>query len=413
MNSFTVSIYLLSLLFIAVRFLRNRVGRGASVWVYFWLLFLMFSPGLILDVQRLFFWGNVGAFNITLLFILLIFTLLPWICFDTWYKNVSSITITEGGVSILSIVFRIVIISCLFSYFYIFPYALKSFSMGAAETRGLVNSDESVMPASIFTTFAVGVASISPFYIFLFFLSWLHPRLKKYSIWLFLSSFVYVVVSMPFMARDGFVTLPVFFIIFYLIFKRFINAKDVKRVKRYFVLLSFVAGSLLLVYSVSRFFDGEESGTVPMRLIDGIWGYIYQQPYVFDRTLNFQESWHGLSLRFPLLAKLLGQPIIHVERVQDFETMFGTMLSEFYSIGGYWPLFLFTFAFVFIYYLGIRLFIHWNNYFSLFLIFITYLMIEVSGLFYFRYGGLTFNWLFIILTLFPFFLNRRILIVRK
>lgn len=413
MNSLGVSVYLTALLLLAAVFFKSKVGKGSSITVLFWLLLMMVTPGFVMDVQELFFWGSVGIENLTLFLFLLLFTAIPWIFFENWYKSISTIEVSENGVRILSTVFLIVIISCIFSYIYIAPYAIKSYSLGAAATRGLVNSDESVLPSSILTTFAVGVSSISPFYIFFFFLSLLHPALKKYSFGLFISSFIYIWVSMPFMARDGFVTLPVFFVIFYLIFRKSLARTDIKKVKRYFSVIAGVAGSLLLIYSLSRFYNKRNGDSAFMSLIDGTWGYLYQQPYVFDRTLTYQQSWHGLGLRFPLFAKIIGQDIKPFERTQDFETMFGTMLSEFYSIGGYWYLIGFTIAFVLIYYVGLRMLINRRNYFSVFLFFITYLIIEVTGLFYFRYGGTTFNWLFLILTILPFFLTNKILILKR
>lgn len=415
MNSFRVSLYLIFLLVLFVLFTRRKVGKSASIKVLFWLLFFMVSPGLIMDVQRLFFWGTVDVKNITLFFVLLLLTTIPWISFDKWYKNIPSFEVTDKGAVILSKIFLIVIISCIFSYIYIFPYALKSYAMGAADTRGLINSHDgsSVMPPTIVTTFAVGVSTISPFYIFFFFLSWLHPKLKKYSFGLFVCSFIYIVVSMPFMARDGFVTLPIFFLIFYLLFKKSLMKQDTKKIKRYFIIIVGVAGTLLLVYSISRFADNYyNENTVSNRFINGTWGYLFQQPYVFDRTITYQQSWHGVGLRFPILSLFSDTPMKEVIRTQDFETMFGTMLSEFYSIGGYWSLFVFTSSFILIYYLGLRVLIRKRNVFCVFIFFITYLMIEVTGLFYFRYGGITFNWLFLILTLLPFFLlNNKIITI--
>ena len=414
MNSFEVSLYLTSILALVFFVSKKAIGKGASVKVLFVLLFLMVSPGLIMDVQNIYFWGKVGIGNITLFFILLLTTASPWFAFDKWYKHTPAITVTDKGANILSTVFLVVIISCLFSYVYIFPYALRSFAMGAADTRSLVNSQESVMPATIFTTFAVGVSSISPFYIFFFYLSWLHPRLRKYSFWLFICSFIYIVVSMPFMARDGFVTLPVFYIIFYIIFKNSLERRDSNRVKRYFTVIVAIAGSLMLIYSISRFFDNSSiSAGKYNKFISGTWGYLFQQPYVFDRTVIYQHDWHGVGLRFPILSFLSDTPVEQVSRYQDYETMFGTMLSEFYSIGGYWSLFVFTGVFILTYYFGLRILIRRKNYFSIFLFFITYLMIEVTGLFYYRYGGITFNYLFLVLTLLPFFLNEKIINVKK
>lgn len=411
MNSFEVALYLTALLLLLFIWIRRRVGKGTSISVLVLLLLLMFSAGFFIDIQNLNFWGAVGIRNMSLFFFLLASTAIPWLCFDKWFKKRPMIVVTDKGAAFFEIVFRIVIVSCLFSYIYIFPYAIRSFSLGAAEIRGSLGSS-SVLPESIFTTFAVAIATLSPYYVFFFFLSWLHPRLKKYSIWLFISSFVYIVASMPFMARDGFVTLPVFFLIFYFLFKGSFLKQEKKKIKRYFLVVLVLAGTMITIYSISRFyFEGNNSAS--LTFIGGTWGYLYQQPYVFDRTILYQQNWHGVRLRFPILSFLYEQPIMKLERSQDFETMFGTMLSEFYSIGGYWSLFVFTGAFILIYHWGLRINIRRGNVFSVFMLFITYLIIEVTGLFYFRYGGISFNWLFLILTLLPLFLPNNIIIRTK
>ena len=411
MNSFQVSLYLTVLLSIVWLLVRQYIGKNPSINVIFVLLFLMVTPGFFFDLQTVYFWGEVDRYNITLFLCLLVLTMIPWISFDKWYRKLGAITVTDKGAIFLSTVFKVVIVSCLFSYVYITPYAIKSFAIGAGDIRTQL-ADITVLPSSIITTFAVLISTISPFYIFFFFLSWLHPKLRKYSKWLFLCSFIYIVVSMPFMARDGYVVLPVFFLIFYLLFRNSINPADLKNVKKYFLIVVCIAGALLLVYSISRFYD-ESSNSASEEFLSGTWGYLFQQPYVFDRTLEYQEFWHGYDLRFPIFNLFEDTAPIEVVRDQDFETMFGTMLSEFYSIGGYWSLYVFTFGFIFIYYVGLKINIMNRNIFAIFMFFITYLMIEVTGLFYFRYGGISFNFLFLFLTILPVFLPRNIITIKK
>lgn len=411
MDSFKVSLYLTGLLSVFYILIRQYLGKNTSITVIIVLLFLMVTPGFLIDLQNVYFWGEVGIHNLTLFLGLLILTTIPWISFDKWYSKYGSIAVTDKGAAILSSVFKVVIFSCVLSYIYIAPYAIKSFAIGAADIRGQLG-DISVLPNSIVTTFAVAISTISPFYIFFFFLSWLHPRLRRYSKWLFFCSFIYIVVSMPFMARDGFVVLPVFFMIFYLLFRKSLSQADHKKVKKYFTVVVVLAGALLLVYSISRFYE-KSSTSASEEFLSGTWGYLFQQPYVFDRTITLQEHWHGYNLRFPILSFLDNSAPMEVVRDQDFETMFGTMLSEFYSIGGYWSLYVFTFGFIFIYYIGLKINIMNRNIFAIFMFFITYLMIEVTGLFYFRYGGISFNYLFLFLTILPIFLPRNILTIKK
>ena len=376
------------------------------------LLFLMVTPGFIIDVQNEIFWGTVKTRNLTLFIILLCLTAIPWIAFDNWFRKIRTITLSEKGVILLKKVFNVVIVACLFSYIYVFPYAIRSYSIGAIEIRDNLR-DLSVLPESIFTTISVAIGLLSPFYVFFFFLSFLDERLKKYTIWLFFCSFIYIVVSMPFMARDGFIVLPIMYAIMYLIFKESMSPKSKKKIAGYFVIVVGVALGLLTVYTLSRFYIKTTSGFDSTRLVSGSWGYLFQQPYVFDRTIEHQHYWHGVGLRFPILSVFSNSPAREVVRTQDFETMFGTMLSEFYSIGGYWSLFVFTFSFIIIYYVGLKMNIRRNNYFSVFMFFITYLMLEVTGLFYFRYGGISNNYLFLLLTIMPLFLPKNIIILNK
>ncbi len=367
MSSFGVSLYLTTLLVVFYLLIKRVVGKKATIRVLLGLLLLMFIPGLFMDVQI---WGAVKRNNMSLFFILLILTAIPWICFDKWYKNKTTIMVTDKGVVLFSFLFKVVIILCTLSYIYVFPYALQSYSMGAGEIRTQLG-EISVIPSSPLTTLGVAVSTLSPFYVFFFYISLLHLKLRKYSFLLFFSSFIYIAFSMPFMARDGYVVLPIMYLINFFMFRNTLGSKERKKVKKYMIVLGSISGSLLLVYSVSRFFTSGETKS----LISGTWGYLYQQPYVFDRTLNYQHSWHGVDLRFPILTVFSGNPPIEVERYQDFETKFGTMLSEFYSIGGYWSLFVFTGAFILIYYLGLRTQIKKGNTFGIFIFFLTYLIL--------------------------------------
>lgn len=404
LNSFQVALFLTIVITVFLCIIKHSIN---SAKVYIVLLFFMATAGFVYDVQGAFNFGVCKFENIALFIVLLLFTMYPWIIFDKWIGYNKRINISENGISVISRVCVVVIISSMFSIIYVIPYAIKSFILGAGEIRTYL-ADLKVLPETPLTTFAVAVGATSPLFVLLFFLTLLDDRLKKYQNWVFISCFTYIFTSMPFMARDGYVKLPIIFIINYLVFKNSLTSKSLKKIRKYGTVLLSISIGLILVYSISRFFTGKQDGYESLML--GTWGYLFQQPYVFDRTVELQDNWHTVSMRFPILHQIFGFGVDHeIKRIYDFETMFGTMLSEFYSISGFTSLFIATFTYVCYYAFSIKRLIAIKNITGLFLMFMVYLMIEVSGLFYFMYGGLSLNYLILVLSIIPFFVRKNIL----
>lgn len=404
LNSFQVALFLTIVITIFFCIVKNKVN---SAKVYIVLLLLMATAGFVFDVQGAFEFGLCKFENIALFIILLIFTMYPWIIFDKWLGSNKKIYVSDPGIVVISRICVIVIISSIFSIIYVLPYAMRSFALGAGEIRTYL-ADLKVLPETSLTTFAVAVGATSPLFVLLFFLTLLDNRLKKYENWVFLSCFTYIFTSMPFMARDGYVKLPIMFIINYLIFKNSLDSTSLRKIRKYgTVVLSFSVG-LILVYSISRFFTDQQGGY--KSFIVGTWGYLFQQPFVFDRTIEMQDNWHTVSMRFPILHQIFGLGANYeIKRIYDFETMFGTMLSEFYSISGFNSLFAATFIYVCYYAFSIKRLIAIQNTTGLFLMFMVYLMLEVSGIFFFMYGGISLNYLILVLSIIPFFVNKNIL----
>lgn len=412
MTSFQVALFLtICVFFISIISKKKCKGRKTYT-VFIILLYLMVTAGFLFDVENIMFWGPVKLKNMVLFISLLFITSIPWLTFDRGFNVHGRLTISAKGESLFSTIFTIVIIMSFFSMIYVAPYAIRSFNLGAVNVRGQIQ-DIGVLPPTIFTTIAVGVGSLSPIFLLFFFISLFEDRFRRFRLPLFISAFTYIVVSMPFMARDGFVVLPIFFLIFYFLFTPFLDNKTKRAIKRYFIVLMAFAGTFLMIYTISRFYVGTSSGFDEEKFLGGSWGYLFQQPYVFDRTLEVQTHWHGLSLRFPILSFLSKDGYRVVERYQDFETMFGTMLSEFYSIGGYVPLFVFTISFTLIYHFGLKILLNRGNIFAILWFFSVYLMLEITGLFYMRYGGESNNWLFLIITILPFALKSNYIIYEK
>ena len=87
-------------------------------------------------------------------------------------------------------------------------------------------------------------------------------------------------------------------------------------------------------------------------------------------------------------VKILGIEKYDIDRSDNlFETQFGTMYSEFYSIGGWWSLILVTLIYVFYYSLVMVYLKKHNKYFGILLLFTVYLYIETTGLFYCKAGS--------------------------
>lgn len=407
LNSFQVALVLTIIVYVFYAVFKKKI-RSAKV--YFCLLFLMTTAGLVYDVQQSFEFGESKLFNIVVFIILLLTTMIPWLKFDKWSLSKSQFQLTEYGVSTIRTVCNIVIVSSVFSILYVMPYAFKSFAIGAAEIRTYL-ADLKVLPESPLTTFAIGVGSISPLFITLFFLTMMDMRLKKFQNWIFLSCFTYIFTSMPFMARDGYVKLPIIFIVNYLVFKSSLDLDSYKKIKRYAVVLLSLSVGLISIYSFSRFFSNSPDKWDS--LMSGTWGYLYQQPYVFDRTIEMQDNWHSVSLRFPILNQIFGiGSAFEVKRIYDFETMFGTMLSEFYSISGWDSLIISTLIYVSFYSFCLDRLMALKNTTGIVLMFMVYIMLQVSGLFYFMYGGTSLNYLIIVLSLAPLFLKKNIIILK-
>lgn len=223
-----------------------------------------------------------------------------------------------------------------------------------------------------------------------------------------ISSFSYLVNSFAFAGRDGLIILPAFYAVFFILFKTSMKSYILKSVKKTLLVLMILVGVFFIMFTTDRFFSDKNMNV----LYDGTLGYISQQPYVFDSTIKYQNDFHGWELRFPLVNRLLGVSKYDVERTGgDFETQFGTMYSEFYSINGWGSLVLVSFIFVSYYSFAIYYLRKRRKIFGLLMIFTVYLYIVISGLFYCKAGStVLINVFYIVLSIIPFFFKDYILI---
>ena len=384
---------------------RRRIQSGI---VFFVFLFCMAIPSFFQpEFLQAYIESSINITNITILAIVLIVSFKPWRSFDRAVKD-RVISINYNYIKNLRFLFLFTIVGSLYAILYLMPYAIAGVRMGAADVRALI-SDVSVLPKNILTTIAVSFAALYIYNILFFYIACLSDELKRYRIWLVISSLSYLVSCMAITARDGFIILPVFYVCLYIIFRRSIPQKTLRSIKRYLTRLSVAAFVMLSSFTISRFWGTDKDVD---RLLDGTVGYIAQQPYVFDSTVQHQDDFHGLELRFPLINRIVGIKEYKIDRLDNwFETCFGTMYADFYNIGGWLPVFIILAVFVLYYYWVFAYCKRQKKDFSLLLIFMVYLYIATTGMFYCRAGStVSTNIFYIALSVLPLFLNNYITI---
>lgn len=283
-------------------------------------------------------------------------------------------------------VVNLAIVGGLYSFIYTLPFAIASLKLGAKEIRTyiLVLEETTVLPPNFLTTIAVAFATFSSIYLGIFFLSLKSNFNSKKKFFLFIISLSYVVVSLCYTARDGLL----FYLIFGLIFT--LNYWDTfqKKLKKRILIgsLFLVLGAIFMLKSFTEDrFEDSSSGTM---------GYIASQPYVFaeniDKRSQFQnEYFYGLSLRFPVINTLLGLENKNFDRREQYEWTFGTFLTDFYNINGFFSLI--TFLIIFIEFFRYHLRTSKNNTMKFLLTYTFYMHFMISGLFYFRLGNFSGN----------------------
>lgn len=385
-----VSIVLLTIWAIMYRLLRKRLGTSKF---YFLLLVLMGSAGLLLhplpivggDLTPMYFHLS----NIVLFSFLMMIVLLPWLKVDRYLKNKNQFIINEKYIDTLKVVFTTIIILSITAMVYFAPYFVRGTLMNSNELRSILG-EESLLPQSIWTTLGVGICELLPIDILLVYISLLDKRLRKYTIWLVLSSLGYIFYSAAEAARDGYIFMPIMYIIFFLFFKKSLSNDSVKLLKRW----AFIGTILLLVgiggITVGRFYyTGQSSHEAFSSLIGGTWGYFYQQPYVFDHVLDYHTSFFGFKRRLSFLDPVfnLGGVEYSTQTADSITWMFGTQFSDFYQMGGYTGLFIALVVFLLMFMFFIRINMNKGRLFPLLVAFCIYVYFTISGLFYFRFGG--------------------------
>lgn len=389
---------------------RKRLGSSKVLFAF---LFVMVIPSwLEMHFLNIYKAPHIDYTNVFIMGCLLLLGAIPWVSFDKMQRNrpQAVFIVADKYVRTFRIAFFILIIGSLFSILYLLPYAIQGITMGAQERRTSM-ADVNVLPPGILTTFVVGFAALNIYNILGFYISCIDDRFKRYRVWLMVSSLSYVVNCFAFAGRDGLILLPTFYIVFFIIFKRSIPERLYAKLRKQLLILFAFVGFFLASFTASRFFANDDTDD----MYNGTIGYIAQQPYVFDYTIQDRMEFHGWELRFPLVNRILGVPKHDIVRVGgNYDTYFGTMYSEFYSIGGWWSLCLVALVFVVYYTLSIRYLRRRKKFFPLLLMFTVYLYIEVTGLFYCKAGSTEMiNFFYVALSILPFFAKNYLLLQNK
>ncbi len=385
-------------------FTRAKLSSGK---IYFLFLFMMAIPSFFeLEFLEKYIEAPIDYANIFTLGILLLIGFSPWYYFDKHFSRDCIISVDDRYISTLKHIFVFVIIGSIISILYLLPYAIQSMAIGAADIREYIQ-DESPLPDNILTTICVGFAALHIYCILFFYISYLTDELKHYRFWLFVSSLSYIVNCMSITARDGFIILPCFYVIFYLIFRNSIPSFNRTRIKRALTIIIGGAIIFISIFTVNRFYDKYHDTT---KLMDGTIGYIAQQPYVFDSTVKLQDDFHGYEVRFPLVNRAMGIEKHDVDRLDTwYETCFGTMYADFYNIGGWTSVVLVLLIFTLYFRLAMGYCNRNNKPFALILIFTVYLYIVFTGIFYCKAGSsISMNVFYIVLSIMPLFIGNYI-----
>lgn len=408
LNYFQAALILLVIWCFAYIILKRKLITSK---IYFGLLLLMCGAGICLPLDTFLDLGTdprFSPFNITIFAILLITAIYPWVIFDNYYKKSGKYVINRKSITFFRFVFIGMIILAIYAISYSLPYAIIGYKLGAAQVRAII-LDDSILPKSPLTTIAVGVGILAPIYIVMFYISLLDNNLRKYSLPLFIGSLTYLVTSAAAQARDGFILIPLTYVFLYLVFKKSLSEESILTLHKYAKLVIPIGLTFLLIITISRFYSGKDNPIISF--IDGTWGYFYQQPYVFDQTIQHQTHFHGVGYRFPLFAKILDLPAVNDRFLNyKFEWMFGTMYATFYSANGWTSLIIFTCCFMFSWAIAFKILNKNKNYLGLLIVFALYLYHLISGLFYFRFSAISIMSTYLLVIFASFFLKNKIII---
>lgn len=402
LTSFEVSL-LLFVVWIVFYFINRKKIYSAKI--YFFILFMMSFAGIVLDLDSSIYYytQTYSVYTILLFSVLMLLSLIPWRQYDRWMLG-KTIIVNERCLLVIKLILYILVFSSILSIIYCFPFALYAMRLGAYEVR---TSEIGLLPPNVLTTIASAIAGLAPFGLLFFFILRLNEKLRKYSFSILLLPIAGIVHSMACTARELYIYLPITFVILYLFFRSSLQSYDKKLIKRLGLFSFTLLFVLFILISISRFGNlGSNS------LISGTWGYVYQQPYVFDQTLRFFNNFYAFDRRLPFIGSWFGIGDGRFELYDHVEWSFGTMYSEFFQMFGYVSLFWGSILYLLFFYFMSLIVIRRNNIFAIVVNFTLFIWFTISGIFYFRYGNTSYFLMYLFISIVSLYFPKILLIKR-
>jgi hypothetical protein len=268
-----------------------------------------------------------------------------------------------------------------FSIVYLTPYAIFSLRLNASEVRNII-AVEAILPENFFTTIAVGFPTFYFLYSFLLFVCIIQERSKFIILSMLLGVISFVINVLVFSGRDGVLFSSLALLIAFFMFKPLLTYLQIKLIKLWFIILLFFGLLIIAGITAERF--GESGGLDFRSLKIGIFGYLGTQPYIFATWIEDNTIFNNGNTVFPLFIDLLG---LNTDKgdayTEQYTWMFGTFLSSFYSINGFFSLFGISFIFWFFFRIRFKIL---NKGFLLASFFLLgfFFHFTLSGIFYFR-----------------------------
>ncbi|PMO27677.1 oligosaccharide repeat unit polymerase [Vibrio breoganii] len=287
------------------------------------------------------------------------------------------------SVKTLNVIYFIASILILISFFYQLPYAVQAATLGSEFVREYIaRTGNYIMPQSMLTTISVFASSFYLVYMVLFYIACKENKQLIYKLIMFLGMFTYLISSLTFGGRDGFIFLIISFIFVHSNFQDYLPRKTKKKLDILLLIcVSFII-IMIAIMSLDRFYGGGDIN----ELVAGTLGYVGQQPYVFIETILSQKYFYGLDLRFPLLAELINGDVKNIVRSEGYEWSFGTFLANFYSVSG-WNSLISLLAIQSIFFIIVFKLQHFIYKVSLIFIVLLFFQLLSTGIFYFRLGN--------------------------
>lgn len=221
---------------------------------------------------------------------------------------------------------------------YLLPFAIKGFALGAGSVKGSgFGSGLALLPANIFTTFAVVVASCYALYIAMFFICVINRFNLLITYSMLLGSVTMLINQVAQGNRAAAVMFLAMFIFCYYVFKDWLDRRSRRRVRIMGVALGMISAVVLIAFTLQRFGGGGRAG---VGLSGGTLAYIGMQPYTFAEVLSDD---HGVRYGIRQLLPLFyggNDPFTAGERIYPFEWQFGTYLMNLYLMYGQVSLFI-------------------------------------------------------------------------